>query len=319
MAKPVLYEWAQDQVSLPPTTQAQWEQGFTYLDTATGGKVPTYVHDYPFSEITKAVRWCLDALPESGVATDYASNRISVSQMVVDGATGDPLPQNGVSTDYAISAEMALGWVVQTAVVNGTKDANGNVTADSGVVRYTVNKDEKGLIGLDESFTSVLQSDGSKLTQVYADGSGIIEGEDATTQWIEIDFSQPTGFFYVGSISEQRGRPEVKSVANVERDARGGRRIIVEDATQRLTVYPDGMCEQIIAGQIDSGQGSSTISFLANIDISRAIHASITAISNGTQAAGYTAITNSNITISRDPSQTSTTIGYRVKIVGYLS
>lgn len=140
-----------------------------------------------------------------------APNRISVSQMVVKGTTGDPLPQNGVNTNYAINDEMAFGWVVQTAVVNGTKDANGNVTADSGVVRYTINKDEKGLIGVAQLFGSVMQSDGTNLTQVYADGSGVTLGEDATTVWLEIDFSQSTGFFYVAGISEQRGRLEAKS------------------------------------------------------------------------------------------------------------
>lgn len=144
-----------------------------------------------------------------------APNKIAVSQMVVAGGTGQPLPVNGVNENYAIGNEMADGWVVQTAVVNGTKDANGNVTADSGVVRYTIDKDEAGIIGLKQTFTSVLQHDGADLNQVYADEVGIITGEDATTQWIEINFGQPTGYFYVASISEQRGSPEVLSVAAI--------------------------------------------------------------------------------------------------------
>lgn len=140
-----------------------------------------------------------------------APNRISVSQMVVEGATGQPLPENGTLTSYAIGNEMALGWVVTEAVVDATKDANGNVTATSGKVRYTINKDEKGLIGVAQLFGSVMQSDGTNLTQVYADGSGITLSEDAATVWLEIDFSQSTGFFYVAGISEQRGRLEILS------------------------------------------------------------------------------------------------------------
>ena len=141
---------------------------------------------------------------------EIAPNRISVSQMVVEGATGQPLPENGTLTSYAIGNEMALGWIVTEAVVDGTKDANGNVSAASGKVRYTINKDEKGLIGVAQLFGSVMQSDGTNLTQVYADGSGITLSEDATTVWLEIDFSQSTGFFYVAGISEQRGRLESK-------------------------------------------------------------------------------------------------------------
>jgi hypothetical protein len=150
---------------------------------------------------------------------EMAPNRILLSQMVVEGTTGQPLPENGTLTAYAIGNEMALGWVVTESVVDGTKDANGNVTATSGKVRYTTNKDEKGLIGVAQLFGSVIQSDGTNLTQVYADGSGITLGENATTVWLEIDFSQSSGFFYVAGISEQRGRLESKSVNDLVNDS----------------------------------------------------------------------------------------------------
>jgi len=148
---------------------------------------------------------------------EIAPNRISVSQMVIEGTTGQPLPENGTLTSYAIGNEMAFGWVVTEEVVNGTKDGDGNVTAASGKVRYAINKDEKGLIGVEQLFGSVMQSDGANLTQVYADGSGITLGEDATTVWLEIDFSQSTGFFYVAGISEQRGRIEALPVNEIRR------------------------------------------------------------------------------------------------------
>lgn len=155
------------------------------------------------------------------IENQIAPNRISVSQMVVEGTTGQPLPENGTLTSYAIGNEMALGWVVTEAVVDATKDANGNTDGASGKVRYTINKDEKGLIGVAQLFGSVMQSDGTNLTQVYADGSGITLGEDATTVWLEIDFSQSTGFFYVAGISEQRGRLEALSTEEVTEINRG--------------------------------------------------------------------------------------------------
>lgn len=129
MAKPVLYEWALDQTSLPPTSQAQWEEGFQYLNAATGGKVPTYVHDYPFSEITKAIRWTLDAIPENGIeAKNYL---IGDQNFNVEGSTGDPLPSS-TPTGYTVGAELtATRTVVSANLVNATFDS-GLFDADSG-------------------------------------------------------------------------------------------------------------------------------------------------------------------------------------------
>jgi len=82
MTKPVLFEWAQDQTSMQPTTQSQWEEGFKYLDSTSAGKVKTDAHDFVFSEITKAVRWTLDAIPDSDINVQnvLASNGYEVKR-----------------------------------------------------------------------------------------------------------------------------------------------------------------------------------------------------------------------------------------------
>ena len=54
---------------MTPTTRDQWEEGFKYLASTSGGKVKTQSHDSVFSEITKAIRWTLDSIDYSGAVS----------------------------------------------------------------------------------------------------------------------------------------------------------------------------------------------------------------------------------------------------------
>lgn len=225
---------------------------------------------------------------------EIAPNRIFVSQMVIEGATGQSLPENGASTNYALNNQMALNWVVTEAVVSGTKDSNGNVQATSGKVRNTINKDEIGLVGIDELFGSVMQSDGTKLTQVYADGSGVSLGENATTVWLEIDFSQPTGFFYVAGISEQRGRLETKSVSEIVKDVRYRRYSDVTESRTLGMTYPNNtdlereVSVQTSGGGVINGQG-------IECEITNDVDTFV--IPGGDNAASSNSVTNGKFTI----------------------
>lgn len=212
MTKPVLYEWALDQTSLPPTTQAQWEEGFTYLNTATGGKVPTYVHDYPFSEITKAIRWTLDALPDSGVASAYVENRFKGNQNpVVEGKDGHALPS---ATPITIPAgdEIVSGIIALTTVVNLTY-VNGVYSADSGIMRRLYTKDHAGLITKNSQYGGLKLSDGSQLQALVDDiatnGARITEvGNDVA---VDGDFAV-TDFRFIGLSDERGAWPDVNDI-----------------------------------------------------------------------------------------------------------
>ncbi|WAX23104.1 tail protein [Vibrio phage 13VT501A] len=203
MTKPVLYEWALDQTTLPPTTQAQWEEGFTYLNAATNGKVPTYVHDYPFSEITKAIRWTLDAIPDDGVASAYVENRFKGNQIpVVEGKDGHPLP-SATPTTYPAGDEIAAGIIAFTTVVNLTYVA-GVYSADSGIMRRLYTKDSAGLITKSSQYGGIKLTDGSQLQALVddiANGSRITEvGNDVA---VDGDFAV-TDFRFIG-LSDERG------------------------------------------------------------------------------------------------------------------
>ena len=124
-----------------------------------------------------------------------ADNKIKVSQFLIQGATGDPLPKNGILTNYALNAEMADGWVVTSAVVGGTIDGHGNVSATSGIVKYSVSRDEhkivKHLVG------SCLQYDGVNYNQVYAEvGSGLTVTSDINNFYLLVDFSKINGVVF---------------------------------------------------------------------------------------------------------------------------
>lgn len=139
-------------------------------------------------------------------------NKIKTSQFVVEGSTGNPLPENGSTENYAIGEEMAWGWVALTAITNATKDASGNVAADSGIVQYKIEKDENDTIT--ELFGSVMNWDGATYTQTYATGAnGLAVGSDATHWWLDVDFSLIGGVVF--GLSEQLGLLEVDSIVDV--------------------------------------------------------------------------------------------------------
>lgn len=204
MTKPVLYEWALDQTSLPPITRAQWEEGFTYLNSATGGKVPTYVHDYPFSEITKAIRWTLDALPDDGITSAYVENRFKGNQNpVVEGKDGHPLP-SATPTTYPAGDEIAAGIIAFTTVVNLTY-VNGVYSADSGIMRRLYAKDPAGLITKTSQYGCLKLTDGSQLQALVDDiaTNGARITEDGSDVAVDGDFAV-TDFRFIG-LSDERG------------------------------------------------------------------------------------------------------------------
>lgn len=209
MTKPVLYEWALDQTSLPPTTQAQWEEGFTYLNAATGGKVPTYVHDYPFSEITKAIRWTLDALPDDGIVSAYVENRFKGNQnWNVAGSTGDPLP-SATPTLYTVGSEIVAGVKVittnadQITYVAGVLNSGNN----TGILRRRYAKDSAGLITKTSQYGGIKLPDGSQLQALVDDiaTNGVRITEDGSDVVVDVDLSVVTGGFRFFGLSDERG------------------------------------------------------------------------------------------------------------------
>lgn len=206
MTKPVLYEWARDQTSLPPTTQSQWEKGFTYLDSATGGKVTTYVHDYPFSEITKAVRWTLDALPDNGFTSAYVENRFKGNQNpVAKGKDGHPLP-SATPTTYPAGDEIAAGIIAFTTVVDLTY-VNGVYSAESGIMRRLYAKDSAGLVTKSNQYAGIKMPDGSQLQASVDDIAinGVRVTEEGSDIVVDVDLSSVTDGFRFFGLSDERG------------------------------------------------------------------------------------------------------------------
>ena len=169
-----------------------------------------------------------------------ANNNIKTSQFVVNGNTGNDLPVNGALKSYSIGDELALGWVAVTAVTDATKDVNGNVTAASGTVRYTINKDESNSVGT--MYGSVMTYDGSDYTQRYnADTTGLTVGSDASSWWLDVDLSLVSGLVF--GLSESLGKLPVLSVNDVEIGARGGF-LLISNSSGFVRIFPDGYKEQ---------------------------------------------------------------------------
>lgn len=195
---------------------------------------------------------------------EIAPNKIAVSQLVVEGNTGDALPENGVTTSYSDGAEVALGWFADGAVTNLTKDTYGNViletpASDTGVIYTEFYIGEN--LSLSDLFYSVMpwNSTDSQYDQTYGDGTNGITLTEPTsgTARLTIDLTVLTGGFVVAGSSEFAGRLDTLSLGRVTKTH-------VITSSQTFTKNPFSQSADVTikgggggSGGVD-GQGSGT-------------------------------------------------------------
>ena len=171
--------------------------------------MPTYVHDYPFSEITKAVRWTLDALPDNGITSAYVENRFKGNQnWNVAGSTGLSLP-GATPTLYSVGDKVVAGVEVittnadQITYVSGVLNSGNN----TGILRRRYAKDAAGLITKSTQYGGIKLPDGSQLQALVDDitTNGVRITEDGSDVVVDVDLSVVTTGFRFFGMSDERG------------------------------------------------------------------------------------------------------------------
>lgn len=133
MVKPTLPGvWANDQ-TLIEATDAQWLEGFQYLETTNNGKPRTYDFDYPFKKLTIAMQWALDALPDSGVIigevspinNDWNGYLDPEHQSSLPAPNGYPGTSGGGEIIYAADQEICYGIFAGSVGATVSSDSDG--------------------------------------------------------------------------------------------------------------------------------------------------------------------------------------------------